>query len=215
MSEFNNAYQITRQDAKSCFVESLSDAFRIGKVHFTFAKYDVSRPAGQRQTDNVQIYISVEEFVGLCHKLYTGELRYVLQQKKNNNDKSPVYQSLGGTPSSKLKETGKSRPDGMSLSRKVSLSNSNDGGVLFTAESGAGEQNKQGLIVPRYGNNPENKVVVKMTVESFTSFILTTQYNYIAWLSSEYMKGRKNCQFGSETQSVDNNDYPKNANEYY
>lgn len=29
MSEFNNAYQITRQDAKSCFVESLSDAFRI------------------------------------------------------------------------------------------------------------------------------------------------------------------------------------------
>ena len=188
MSEFNNAYQITRQDAKSCFVESLSDAFRIGKVHFTFAKYDVSRSAGQHQTDNVQIYISVEEFVGLCHKLYTGELRYVLQQKKNNNDKSPVYQSLGGTPSSKLKETGKSRRDGMSLSRKVSLSNSNDGGVLFAAESGAGEQNKQGLIVPRYGNNLKNKVVVEMTFDSFIEFVLFTKYHYLSWLNYFYNK---------------------------
>ena len=59
MSEERNVYQITRKDAKNCFVESLNDTFQIGKIHFGFASYDVSRPVGQRQTDNVQIYISV------------------------------------------------------------------------------------------------------------------------------------------------------------
>ena len=74
MAEERNNYQIARNDAKNCFVESLNDSFPIGRVHFAFATYDVNRPAGQRQTNNIHIYIAVDEFLDLCRKLECGEL---------------------------------------------------------------------------------------------------------------------------------------------
>lgn len=90
MAEERNNYQIARKDAKSCFVESLNDCFPIGRVHFAFAAYDQSKPAGQRQTNNVHIYIAVDEFLELCRKLDCGELRYMLQNKKKNGDNTPL-----------------------------------------------------------------------------------------------------------------------------
>ena len=66
MSDDRNRSQIIRIDARSCFVESLSDAFEIGKAHFTFASYDLNKPAGQRQTNSIQIYIDMAEVLELC-----------------------------------------------------------------------------------------------------------------------------------------------------
>ena len=77
MSEERNKHQITRKDARGCFVESLNDVFAIGKTHFAFASYDLSKPAGQRQTNNVHIYINVDESLELCRKPECGELRYL------------------------------------------------------------------------------------------------------------------------------------------
>lgn len=82
MSEERNNYQITRKDARNCFVESLWDSFEIGKIHLAFATYDLNRPAGQRQTNNIHIYIAADEFLELCRKLNCGELRYMMQNKK-------------------------------------------------------------------------------------------------------------------------------------
>lgn len=76
MAEERNQYQITRKDAKNCFVESLSDSFEIGKIHLVFATYDTSKPAGQRQTNNIPIYITVDEFLELYRKVACGELWY-------------------------------------------------------------------------------------------------------------------------------------------
>lgn len=82
MAENRNQNQIIRKDARNCFVESLSDAFEIGRIHLAFATYDLNRPAGQRQTNNIHIYIAVDEFLELCRKITCGELRYMLQNKK-------------------------------------------------------------------------------------------------------------------------------------
>ena len=71
MQEDRNQSQIIRKDAKNCFVESLSDAFDKGKAHFAFATYDVNKPTGQRQTNNVHIYISMPELLELC-SLFLG-----------------------------------------------------------------------------------------------------------------------------------------------
>ena len=83
MQDERNQYQIIRKDARNCFVESLSDAFANGRAHFAFATYDMNKPAGQRQTNNIHIYITVPELLELCRKLSCGELRYILQQKSN------------------------------------------------------------------------------------------------------------------------------------
>lgn len=82
MNDDRNRSQIIRVDARNCFVESLNDAFEIGKAHFTFASYDLSKPSGQRQTNSIQIYIDMAEVLELCRKLVGGELRYLMQAKK-------------------------------------------------------------------------------------------------------------------------------------
>lgn len=188
MNEELNVNQITRKDARGCFVESLSDAFEIGKIHLVFATYDTKRPVGQRQTNNVHIYISVDEFLELCRKLSWGELRFMMQNRKKNSDSSPLFQHLGGTSAEKLKKLGRARKDGKSLSRTVQLLCGNRSDFLFVADSGPGETNATGLIVPKFGKNPENHVAVSMTFDTLSELLLLTQAHYNAWLTAWYMK---------------------------
>lgn len=175
MREDRNQFQIIRKDARNCFVESLNDSFSIGRIHLAFAAYDQSKPAGQRQTNNVHIYIAVDEFLELCRKLDCGELRYILQSKKKNGDNTPLYQCLGGTSAEKLRAIGRARPDGKSLSRVAQLVPANKADFLFVADSGPGETNEKGLIVPKFGNKPENHVAVMMSFESLSEMFLITR----------------------------------------
>ena len=155
MQDERNQNQIIRKDARECFVESLSDAFPIGRAHFAFASYDVSRPAGHRQTNNIQIYIGMDEILEICRKLECGELRYLLQTRKKAGDKSPLFQCLGGTSAEKLQQYGRARSDGKSLSRTAQLLPGAKSDFLFVADSGPGEVNAKGLIVPRLVTSPK------------------------------------------------------------
>lgn len=188
MIEERNQNQIIRIDARSCFVESLSDSFEIGKAHFVFAAYDLNKPAGQRQTNNIHIYMDVAELFELCRKLTGGELRWLMQNKKKSGDNTPLYQCLGGTSADKLEKYGRSRADGKSLSRTAQLVCGNKTDFLFVADSGPGETNAKGLIVPRFGKNPENHVSVSMTFESLSALLLITRAHYEAWLTALYLK---------------------------
>ena len=186
MQDDRNQDQITRKDARNCFVESLRDCFSFGRFHFTFASYDLSRPAGQRQTSQVQIYIPVGEFLNLCRKLECGEIRYLLQSRKQSNDKRPLYETLGGTSAEKLARQGRPRPDGRSLSRTMQILCGSKSDLLLVADSGPGETTDKGLIVPKFGKNPENHVAVSMSFDLFSELLLETKINYQAWLSAWY-----------------------------
>ena len=140
MQDERNASQIIRKDARNCFVESLSDAFGNGRAHFAFATYDMNKPAGQRQTNNIHIYISIPELLELCRKLSCGELRYIMQQKKQTGDPKPIQEWLGGTSAEKLRQYGKARPDGKSLSRVCKLLAGQKTDFLLVADSGPGEK---------------------------------------------------------------------------
>lgn len=187
MQEERNQSQIIRKDAKNCFVESLSDAFSKGKAHFAFATYDVNKPAGQRQTNNVHIYISIPELLELCRKLTCGELRYIWQERKKTGDNRPIQEWLGGTSAEKLRQYGKPRPDGKSLSRVCKLLVGQKTDFLFIADSGPGETDSKGLIVPRFGKNPENHVSVSMTWDALAELLLYTKTHYEAWLAAWYL----------------------------
>lgn len=205
MSEERNNYQIARKDAKNCFVESLNDCFPIGRIHFAFATYDVNRPAGQRQTNNIHIYIAVDEFLDLCRRLESGELNYLLQTKKKNGDNKPLYECLGGTSAEKLAKQGRSRPDGKSLSRIAQLVPANKGDFLFIASSGPGETDAKGLIVPKFGKNPENHVIVNMSFKSFSELLLMTKMHYQMWLASWYVHNPILPVNKQQAQSTQNN----------
>jgi len=186
MAEDRNQHQIIRKDAKNCFVESLSDSFEKGKAHFAFAAYDLSKPSGHRQTSCVHIYISIPELLELCRKLSCGELRFLWQERKKAGDNKPIREWLGGTSAEKLRKYGKPRPDGKSLSRVAKLLAAQKSDFLFVADSGPGEKDAKGLIVPRFGKNPENHVSVSMTWDALAELLLTTKTHYEAWLSAWY-----------------------------
>lgn len=188
MDNERNQHQIIRKDARNCFVESLNDAFAFGKVHLGFATYDTKLPAGQRQTNSVHIYIAVDEFLELCRKLSSGEMRQMVAQRKKSGDKAPLYKCLGGTSAEKLAKLNRTRPDGMSLSRTAELHCGKNADFLFVANSGPGETNKTGLIVPKFGGDPENHVAVSMAWDTFAGFMLTTKAHYEAWLAAWYAK---------------------------
>lgn len=191
MYEDRNQYQIIRKDARNCFVESLSDAFSIGKAHLAFATYDLSQPVGQRQTNNIHIYMDISELLELCRKMSSGEMRFMIQQKKKADDKTPLQQWLGGTSTDKLRQSGRSRADGKSLSRTAQLLCGNKTDFLFVADSGPGETNSKGLIVPKFGNKPENHVSVSMTWEALSELLLLTKAHYEAWLTAWYIGQQK------------------------
>jgi hypothetical protein len=181
-----NRYQIIRKDARGCFVETKSDCFDRNKVHLEFSKYDMARPAGERQIDHVHIYIDVPEFLHLSHEAMSGTLHLRAAGQREKSDPKPLYEHLGGTSAQRLAQFGKSRPDGKSLSHIVKLICGQKADYLFAADSGPGETDAKGLIVPKFGKNPENHVSVSLSRRSLNELLLMTQVHYEAWLSARY-----------------------------
>lgn len=181
-----NYYQITRIDGRNSFVESLWDSFQFSRFHLCFVSYDTSRPAGERQIGSVNIYIDAGDFLNLLRRLSSGELEYTAQAKKQAGDQSPLFEVLGGTSAEKLAKYGKPRPDRMSLSRTAQLLPGKKTDFLFVAKSGPGQQNEKGLIVPRFGNQPENRVSVPLTAAALTKLLALSEKHYEAWLTAMY-----------------------------
>lgn len=182
-----NQDQIIRKDARGCFVEVKNDCFHLEKIHLQFVAYDKSRPAGQRYTNNIHIYIDVPEFLALAQEAANGSLHMRMQQYKKDGKSDALYEHLGGTSAKRLAFYGKARPDGMSLSRVVKLTVAARGDYFLTADSGPGEENATGLIAPRFGKSPEQHVSVMLTWRQLNELLFTTKLHYSAWLSARYM----------------------------
>ena len=183
-----NQFQIIRKDARGCFVETKSDYFAIGKAHLEFATYDLKLPEGQRQTNHVHIFIDVPEFLHLAHEALSGSLHIRARQQKEKSDNKPLYEHLGGTSAKRLAQYDATREDRKSLSRIVKLIWGKKADYLFVADSGPGETDAKGLIVPRFGTDPENHVSVGLSWRSLNELLLTTKTHYEAWLAAWYSK---------------------------
>jgi hypothetical protein len=181
-----NRYQIIRKDARGCFVETKSDCFGNGKVHLEFSAYDMSRPEGQRQTNHVNIYVDAPAFLHLAHDALSGALHMRARQQKDANDGKPLFEHLGGTSAGRLSQYGRARPDGKSLSRIVKLIWGQKADYLLVADSGPGETDAKGLIVPNFGKNPENHVSVGLSWRNLNELLLMTKTHYEAWLAAWY-----------------------------
>ena len=100
---------------------------------------------------------------------------------------------MGGTSAEKLRRIGRPRPDGKSLSRIFQLLPGNKSDFLLVADSGPGETDEKGLIVPRFGKQPENHVVISLSMGHFCELLLLTRAHYLAWLTASYSRGEENA----------------------
>ena len=148
--------------------------------------YDVNRPKNERYTNTVDIYLPIIEVVELCRKLETGVFAAKVKEYKANKDSSSLYESLGGLSAKKLKEKGKARKDKKSLSRVMNIIAGQKSDLMLIAESGPGEETEKGLIATKFGDKPENKVIVSMTFAAFSEMMLMTKLHYSAWLAGWY-----------------------------
>lgn len=168
--------QIIRKDAKNCFVESLWDSFSNGRAHFCFAAYDLTLAPGFRQTNKVNIYIAMPEIFRLCMNISNG----ILMSQCGDSKVTTIYEAMGGTSAKLLQRYGKPRPDGMSLSRVFKIMKGRNG-FLMIASSGPGKEDEKGLIVPTFGKNPENHVVLPITWDGLCELLLMTWHAYQTW----------------------------------
>lgn len=115
----------------------------------------------------------------------------MLREKHQSGDRSPIYQHLGGTPAEKLCSLGRARSDGMSLSRTMQILPGAKSGFLLVADSGAGEANAKGLIVPRLCSSPENHIALSLSFAAMCELLMLTRLHYQAWLTAQYSMGTR------------------------
>ena len=187
------ANQIIRLDGNKCFMEVLNDAFPIGKVHFGFYTYDVGKAEGSRITNNIQIYLSIPEFLALAQEISSGRLcqkaQVSLEQSKQSRSfPCPVFESLGGTSAERLRKMGQSRPDNMGISRQFRIIPGTKKPFLLNAESGPGQADQKGLIVPKYKTGQgEQKVMVPADYNMMLRMAETVQIHIQAYFSACYL----------------------------
>ena len=143
MNDERNRDQIVRKDARGCFVESLSDAFGIGKAHFAFAAYDMKRPSDSvRPTAYTSTWMSANCWSCAARPSPASYGRCCAK----SGSLASGEQSTSTSAARRLKGSLRwaARPDGMSLSRTFQLLPGAKSGFLLVADSGAGEENSKG-----------------------------------------------------------------------
>lgn len=193
--------QIIRFDGKDTFFEVMANAFGIDKVQINFRKYDVSKSKGSKFTQQVDCYVNVEDALVLAQDILSGKIHALAEAEKAKGAKypAPIWQSMGGMTADRAKDKGL-RTDGMALSRVIKLAPGSAKPFVLTAESGKGEQNAQGLIVPRYGTSPENRIMVALTGDQLKQLALLINMHLNAYYSAQYSTGKYEMEYTPSTK---------------
>lgn len=186
-----NEKQIIRFDGKNVFMEVMNSAFEIGKVQMNFIEYDEKLEIGNRQTKNIPIYMDIPKALALIHNILSGQMHKLAAEAKETAKKGgyryckEIFIDLGGVSAETLAKRGKSRPDGLALSRQFKIIPGDKLPWIFQAEIGAGEESETGLIVPK--GKPEEVVRVPLTDEALITFAAVLKEHINAYLTSQYI----------------------------
>lgn len=215
MSKEKNPAQILRKDGKNCFVESLCDSFEIDKMHLCFVNYDTGAEKGSRQTAKIDIYVDAPEWIAWTADIALHYTEKQLAKAKAETSYEPVLQTMGGVSADLLKKRGQERSDGKSLSRIMTVGWGQKVPVLMMAKSGPGEQDAKGLIVPKFGKNPEHQVMIPLSYKDFAELFLMTKAHYEAYLVYRYAKEKPFQRKDKDDQGNKEPQTKKSAATYY
>ncbi len=228
-----NPQQIIRKDGNNCFVEVLNSSFEIDRVLFRFINYDKTRESGSKITASIDIYLTFEQFFRIAYDILDS--RTLINALANDKKKAaeeeartgnrvytkPRILHMGGTSADSLKMKGKSRPDNMSISRVLKIMAGNKLPIMLMAEQGPGQTDSKGLIVPRYGNKPEQKVIIPLSADDTKELLLMTREVIRSYLNYRAMTlfatNRMNNENSDNNQNPQNNyssNYNKNSGNY-
>lgn len=168
------------------FLKVKNDAFGIGKVHFSFVNYDKSKAQGEQVLDAKEFYLDINEALYLCEEILNKNLLIKLKKEADKKEKYPasVWTAQGGINAEKAKEKG--RTDGMALARILSIMPGSKKPVVFKYECGPGESTPEGLIVPKFGNQPESRFFVPTDYKGIKTMALVLKSHIEGFIAAEY-----------------------------
>lgn len=187
-----NKNQIIRFDGRNVFIEVMNTAFEIGKVQINFVEYDITLEKNSRQKQNISIYIDVEKFLLLANDILTGRMLTLARQAQDEKVKGgykyckEIFKDMGGVSANNLKTRGKERADGKALSRQFKITPGDKMPWILSGETGPGEENDTGLIVPK--GRAEEQVRVPLSHEDMKKLALLVTSHIQGYITSLYMK---------------------------
>lgn len=211
-----NPNQIIRKDGNNCFVEVLKNSFEIGRVLMKFVTYDQSREVGDKFTNEIDIYLTFEQFFRISYDILDSRqlINGILKDKQIADEEAkktgktaypkPRILTMGGTSAESLKAKGKSRPDGMGISRVLKMFAGMKLPIMFIAESGPGESDSKGLIVPKYGYKPEQKVMIGLSADDAKELFLLTREEIRSFLTAKAVMNMMNPPENNQTTQTQN-----------
>jgi hypothetical protein len=184
--------QIIRKDGNGCFVEAMKDAFDIGRIHLRFITYDKSAAQGSKYTNDIDIYIDFEDYFRISYNFMNGTIyKQLLSLKTRQNSwEKELIICQGGKSAKQLAASGKPRQDGMSLARVFKMFAGDKYPIIFKAEMGPGETDKNGLIIPKYGRKPESYVQISMSIDDAKEFFLAIDNSLSAFINYQMYASR-------------------------
>jgi len=183
-------------DNKKTLVAFKMNVARYRKLQCEFVEFDKEGDTGSRALQKVTVFLDFEEALLLADDITSGRFFKKAQKaldaatEKNSKYAEAIFQSMGGTNEEKCKAKGL-RTDGKAMSRTVTITPSfyKPTPFVITAKQGAGESNAQGLIVPKYGNNPEQKVSVSCTADTLRTLALMMDKYISAYIAKTLISG--------------------------
>jgi len=182
--------QILKISGKKQFFEVMANCLNIDKVYINFQEYDETKPIGQRVEAQVQFYLDFLDAYVLTKDIFSGKLSVLGKKSLATAEKGgykyakEIFARLGGVSATKLEKKGEKRTDGMSLSRQLKITPGQKLAWVISAESGPGEEDDNGLIVPKY-KKPEQIVRVGMTDEQLKQLGAALELMSNAWMNEK------------------------------
>lgn len=201
-------HQIIKFNNKDSIMEVLANSFEIGKVQIHIHKYDESKKKGERITQELDVFVNIEDMLVLCQDILSGNIPKSIKKLKDaGKNYDAAWIDMGGVSAKKLEEREKyllsqgrkledlkahqkQRADKKSLSRVFKIVPSTRGDMVFTFqfESGMGEENETGLIVPKYGTKPEVRLMMAVNAKQAKAFALMIKTHIEAFINSKYTR---------------------------
>lgn len=212
----NNDTTIMSFYNKSSFLKVKSDGFSIDRLKLSFGNFDENK----KLISNIDFwldfakgdaYVFLQDIIsGKLYAEMEEEEKKRLKENPQNKYSQPVRKFQGGHSAKKAKEK-EIRSDGAAHAKVLTIQKGLKYPVLFTMEEGPGRETQEGLIVPTYGRNPENKIQVTLTWDNIKALALAAQAHHNAYLTVQYANVERENRQARKKKSVQNKTTPSEA----
>ena len=167
------------------FMKVKANTFNIGKVLFSFVKFDKKT---MKSIESMDVYMDMDDALLFANDILSGRIPTLAATEKAKGEKYPkaVWSTkLGGINEKKVKERGL-REDGKAISRLFNLAPGARQPFVFTAEQRPGKSDEKGLIQPEYNGRPEIQIRVACSADDLKKLAISIQSNINAYRAAQY-----------------------------